>query len=301
MLRPTAVEPVKLILSRPGCAAMCAPATWPSPGTTLTTPGGKPTSAMSSATRSERQRRELGRLEDDRVARRERRPHLPAREHQREVPRHDLPDDADRHAQDVVQEAALDRHDAPLDLVRHPAEVAERRTPCAGRPRRDASRIGCPVSRGLQRGELVGVRLDRVGEPQQQPTAIGGRGRAPRRERRARRVDRAIDVGGLRLGHVGELRAVVRIEDLERPAVGRIDERAPDEELVLHALSFLPLAGEREAVVVRSRPRPAAASRSTTARAAAGRRSPRRAASNASARSPDGGCRPAWTRRRPAP
>ena len=27
MLRPTDVEPVKLILSRPGCAAMCAPAT----------------------------------------------------------------------------------------------------------------------------------------------------------------------------------------------------------------------------------------------------------------------------------
>ncbi len=153
---------------------------------------------------------------------------------------------------------------------------------------------------GFERRELVAVRLDGVGELQQQPAAIGGRRRAPRGERRARGVDRAVDVDGLRLGHVGELRAVVRIEDLERRAVGRVDERAADEELVLHALSFLTPRRGTGGRLVRSRPRPAGASRSTTARAAAGRRSPRRGASNASARSPDGGCRPASTRRRPA-
>jgi hypothetical protein len=48
--RPTSVEPVNDSLATPGCSASRAPATWPKPGTTLTTPGGKPASAISSAT-----------------------------------------------------------------------------------------------------------------------------------------------------------------------------------------------------------------------------------------------------------
>ena len=49
--RPTAVEPVKAILSTPGCSTSAAPVA-PSPATTLTTPSGIPASAASSATRS---------------------------------------------------------------------------------------------------------------------------------------------------------------------------------------------------------------------------------------------------------
>ena len=51
--RPTPVDPVKAILSMPRCPARCAPALAPKPGTMLTTPGGNPTSAISSATRKE--------------------------------------------------------------------------------------------------------------------------------------------------------------------------------------------------------------------------------------------------------
>jgi hypothetical protein len=48
---PTSVEPVKAILSTPGCSASAAPAA-PMPVTTLKTPGGKPASIASSARRS---------------------------------------------------------------------------------------------------------------------------------------------------------------------------------------------------------------------------------------------------------
>src|SRR5664279_4968657 len=44
IVRPTSGEPVKLILSTPGCATSAAPATSPSPGTTLTVPAGNPLS-----------------------------------------------------------------------------------------------------------------------------------------------------------------------------------------------------------------------------------------------------------------
>ena len=49
---PVAVEPVKAILSTPGCWTRCEPVGLPGPGTTLIVPGGKPTSAASSAIRS---------------------------------------------------------------------------------------------------------------------------------------------------------------------------------------------------------------------------------------------------------
>ena len=48
MMRPTSVEPVKAILSTPGCWTMSSP-TAPSPVTMFTTPGGRPTSWQSSA------------------------------------------------------------------------------------------------------------------------------------------------------------------------------------------------------------------------------------------------------------
>ena len=46
--RPTSVEPVKAILSTPGCATSAAPVS-PAPVTMLTTPGGRSASAISSA------------------------------------------------------------------------------------------------------------------------------------------------------------------------------------------------------------------------------------------------------------
>jgi hypothetical protein len=49
---PVAVDPVNATLSTPSWRTRCAPVVGPSPGTTLTTPGGMPTSAASSAIRS---------------------------------------------------------------------------------------------------------------------------------------------------------------------------------------------------------------------------------------------------------
>ena len=51
MRRPTAVEPVNATLSTPGCATTASPVR-PSPGTTLSTPGGSPASRVTSANRS---------------------------------------------------------------------------------------------------------------------------------------------------------------------------------------------------------------------------------------------------------
>ncbi len=52
MPRPTSVDPVKAILFTPRCAAKVAPITEPRPVSTLTTPGGKPASSISSPRRT---------------------------------------------------------------------------------------------------------------------------------------------------------------------------------------------------------------------------------------------------------
>ncbi len=63
-----------------------------------------------------RERRQLGRLEDDRVPAGERGPELPAGEHQREVPRHDQPDHSERFAKSHVH-AAGDRDGLAVVLL----------------------------------------------------------------------------------------------------------------------------------------------------------------------------------------
>jgi hypothetical protein len=50
--RPTAVEPVKAIFRTSGWLASAAPTTWPSPGTTFSTPGGSPQSCATWANSS---------------------------------------------------------------------------------------------------------------------------------------------------------------------------------------------------------------------------------------------------------
>src|SRR6516225_8627103 len=52
MIFPTAALPVNATLSTPGCATSAAPVTSPTPFTTLTTPGGSPTSSNQFATSS---------------------------------------------------------------------------------------------------------------------------------------------------------------------------------------------------------------------------------------------------------
>jgi hypothetical protein len=86
----------------------------------------------------------------------------------------------------------------------------------------------------LQLGQFLGVGLDGVGQAQQQPPPLAGRRPAPGRERRRRGRDRPVDVGRPGLGHLGQLRQVVWVQDLEGRALDRVDELPADEELVLH-------------------------------------------------------------------
>ena len=83
---PTSVEPVKATLATSGCSTSRFPTLLPGPTTTLTTPSGMPASTRYTLELEGTQRRELGRLEDECVARREGRGHLPARYGEREVP-----------------------------------------------------------------------------------------------------------------------------------------------------------------------------------------------------------------------
>ena len=49
---PTSVDPVKVILSTPGCFTSAAPTLDPGPGRMLSTPGGRPASSASSPMRT---------------------------------------------------------------------------------------------------------------------------------------------------------------------------------------------------------------------------------------------------------
>ena len=106
---PTSVEPVNAILSTSGCRTSAPPAVGPKPGTMLTTPSGTPASSSSSPRRSAVSGVCSAGFSTHGVAARERRPELPRRHQEREVPRDDLPAHADRLAQRVVEEGRVGR------------------------------------------------------------------------------------------------------------------------------------------------------------------------------------------------
>ena len=101
MSLPTSVEPVKAILSTSGWAASAAPAVSPKPVTTLTTPVGKPASAISSPSRSAVSGVCSAGLSTTVQPVRQRRAELPRGHQQREIPRDDLAAHAHRLAQRV--------------------------------------------------------------------------------------------------------------------------------------------------------------------------------------------------------
>ena len=124
------------------------------------------------------------------------------------------PTDAERLAQDVVQEARLDRDDVALELVGHAAEVAERgRGPGTSRVAAVADRVAGVEA--LEPGQLVGLLLDPVGQPEQQATPSRRLHPRPGRERVGCGRDGSIDILGTGLGDVGQDRTVVRVERLE--------------------------------------------------------------------------------------
>jgi len=93
----------------------------------LTTPGGNPTSRISSATRSV----ESGVISDGFITTQfpaaRAGPIFPTGKHQREIPRTICPTTPSGFMKHVVQEPLLDGDDAALKFVRHAAEVAKGR------------------------------------------------------------------------------------------------------------------------------------------------------------------------------
>src|SRR5216117_2631750 len=105
---PTSVEPVKLILSTPGCLTIASPTMAPLPGNTFSTPG-KPGLERQLADADRGERGDLRRLQDHTVPGRERRGRLPAHHDHREVPGDDRAHHAERLAQGEGEERRAHR------------------------------------------------------------------------------------------------------------------------------------------------------------------------------------------------
>ena len=137
---------------------------------------------------------------------------------------------------------------SPLHLVGDPAEVAEARR---GARDVEAARVADRMTgvAALQGGELVGVGLDGVGEAEQQAAPLGGGQRPPAGEGVVGGVHRPVDVGGTGLGDLGDHRAVVRIDDLDRRPVDPVDELVADEQPGLHGRTRLRFRSRRDIAV----------------------------------------------------
>ena len=143
-----------------------------------------------------RERRQLRGLEDADVARRERRRELPHGHEQRIVPRNDLPADADRlaHGEGLRGRGHVER--LSVRLRREAGVVAE----AVGRVDRVvlglAQRLA--VVERVDAHELVAMRVDCVGDFEEQRRAIGGQvdPHGPSSNALARRNDRRLRVVG---------------------------------------------------------------------------------------------------------
>jgi hypothetical protein len=178
-------------------------------------------------------RRVLRRLDDDRVARRERGPECVHRQQHRRVPRHDDRDDAERLAKRVVEDArAVERDHAPFDLVREPAEVVE---PVGDRPElSEHLLVELAVVGNLDLRDLLGALGDQVREPHHQPASARRRQAAPGLvlERPLRGANGAVDVLGARDRDRRPGLSRRRVEGLQRLARDGVDFVAADVQAV---------------------------------------------------------------------
>ncbi|MCY1234168.1 hypothetical protein D9M72_467420 [compost metagenome] len=155
-----------------------------------------------------RQRGDFRRLDHDGVARRQRRAHFPAGEHQREVPRHDLPHHANRFALHVVEKPGFDRNHRTFDLVGHATKVTEARR----RARHvEATGIADRVAgiEGFELRQFLTARFDPVRQFEQQASAFGGAQRRPGRERTFGGGDSEVDISGFGSRDAGDQRTVM--------------------------------------------------------------------------------------------
>ena len=162
----------------------------------------------------------LGGLQHHAVAGGQRRRHLPGRHQQREVPRDDLTDDAERLVEVIGDGVVIDLRDAAFlcaDGAREVAEVIDRERQVGGH--RLADRLA--VVPGFGGREQFEVLLHAIGDAVEDDGAFGCAGAPPRVLCRVRRVERGLDVGGIRARDLAELEAVTG-EGLSkyRPASG---------------------------------------------------------------------------------
>ena len=227
-----------------------------------------------------RQRRELGGLQHDGVAGRERGTELPRLEHERRVPRRDEAGDADRLAVHVVDLAA--GHLVGVvglgdDQVGEEPEVLGGATRLSERLRDRQARV-----ERLQLRQLRVTRLDEVGDPVEHARALARQHPRPGSfvECALRRGDGGIDVGLLAGGrlHVGLIRD--GIEHVERLAADRVDELAVDVVTDAVGQALGDVVGHvlpRSLVIRRRRAKARRPARRRGACARTGRRGPRRA------------------------
>jgi hypothetical protein len=174
------------------------------------------------------ERRERRRLEHDRVPGRQRRGDLPVGDVEREVPRRDEPDDADRLPEGERDAVALDRDRVAEELVDGARVVADHVD--------DHAKLAAGVRDGhadvpaLQQGELLGMLLDERRKAVHAPPARHRRERAPAVVRPHRRRHCPVHVLAAALRDRGERRGAGGIHDLERSALGRGNPLAADEE-----------------------------------------------------------------------
>ena len=172
-------------------------------------------------------RKRIGGLEHDAVARRERRGELPHGHEDREVPRDDLADDAERLVEVVRDGVLVDLGDRPLlrtDRAREVAEVVDRERDVGGERLAD----GLAVLPRLGDGDPLEVLLHAVGDLVEDVGALGRARAAPRPGGAVRGVERALDVVGGAPRDLGEGPARHGARVLEVLPAGRRDVLAAD-------------------------------------------------------------------------
>ena len=192
---PTSVEPVKAILSTSWMLDERGPRA-PVAGDDVDDARRQLGLAEHVGEEQRRERRRLGGLEDDRVARRECRRDLPREHEQREVPGNDLAGNADRTRRPVRERV--------LELV-GPARVVEE---VRGRERKiDVARLADRLAavQRLEDGELPRALLEDARDPVEVLRPLGRREAGPAvLERVPRRGDGQADLLGGRLPDLGE-------------------------------------------------------------------------------------------------
>ena len=212
-LAPVRVEPVTEISATSSWRASAPPTSGPGPGTTLSTPRRQAGVERQAAEHERGQRRQLRRLEHDRVAGRERRPDLPGRHVERVVPGRDRGADADRLAPDRAGQAleVLARGLA-LEVAGgggEEAQVVDRQRDVEGA--RELQRLAGVARLGAR--ELVGALLEQVGHAVEHGGALAGGDAAPvaAPEGGAGGRDGALGVGRRGVGDLGERLAGRRV------------------------------------------------------------------------------------------